>query len=277
MQDEYEASDEEVCMTPTIRRLASSAIIGSMLAFMAIVALAGCGQDVPCARLAHGLAACTGQGMAPGPTPHTVIDWVDFVKFNGIMYVANSDSHADTQLLAANLGPQFATVKFKVDGNVSDGSYRTKDGDAAFLDVGTPIYTVKGYAPTFMLAVHRDGQIIPYIVDGNPGATTGADLLDIGGKVTRIGINSEADGTTELGAISDPRKIQSLVALILAAPVNQNTTHPPSGTRYFLAFHLRDGFTLTEVYWPASGELSRGIILPAEFRTAIEQAISVHR
>ncbi|MGZ3715057.1 MAG: hypothetical protein ACXVA4_06550, partial [Ktedonobacterales bacterium] len=171
---------------------------------------------------------------------------------------------------------QFATVKFKVDGNVSDSNYHPKDGDAAFLDAGTPVYSVKGYISTFLLAAFHNDQFIRYVVDQNPHATTGADLLDINGKVTRIGINSETDGTTELGAISDPRNIQSLVALILAAPVNQTSTQPPSGTRYFLAFHLRDGSTLTEVYWPESGELSRGITLPTAFRTAIEQAISAH-
>jgi len=34
-------------------------------------------------------------------------------------------------------------VKFKVSGNVCDPNYRLKDGDAAFLEVGTPIYQVR--------------------------------------------------------------------------------------------------------------------------------------
>lgn len=263
-------------MTHAIRRLTASVTISLVLASLALLVLAGCGQDIPCARLARGVAACTGQGMASGPTPHTVIDWVDFVQFNGIMYVANSDSRASTQLVTADLGPQFATVKFKVDGNISDSNYHPKDGDAAFLDGGTPIYSVKGYASTFLLAAYHDEQIIRYVVDKNPGAATGADLLDIGGKVTRIGINSEKDGTTELSAITDPRKIQSLVALVLAAPVKQDSSLTISGNRYFIAFHLRDGFTVTRVYWPESGELSRGIMLPTAFRTAIEQALSAH-
>jgi hypothetical protein len=214
--------------------------------------------------------------MAPGPTPHTIIDWVDFVQFNGIMYVANSDSHANAQLVAADLGPQFTTVKFKVDGNISNSGYHPKDGDAAFLNVGTPVYTVKGYASTFLLAAYYNNQIVRYMIDRNPHATTGADLLDIGGKVTRIGVNSETDGTTELGAISDPAKVQSLVALVLAAPVKQNVPPASSGTRYFIAFHLRDGFTVIRAYWLENGELAHGIMLPTAFRTAIEQAISAH-
>jgi hypothetical protein len=253
-------------MTPTIRQRTSSVIIGSILASLALVLLSGCGQS-------------TGQGTRPlsgRQSASVIIDWVDFVKFNGIMYVANIDSRASKQLVSADLGPQFATVQFKVDGNISDGNYRPKDGDAAFLDTRTPIYTVKGYSPTFLLTAYSNDQIIRYVADRNPSAKTGADLLDIGGKVTRIGINSETDGTTELAAIADPRKIQSLVALVLTAPVKQDTTQPPSGTRYFIAFHLRDGFTVTEVYWTKNGELSRGIMLPTAFRTAVEQAISAH-
>lgn len=263
-------------MVLSVRRLASGVAAGTLFASLLLVALAGCGRDIPCAQVTHGQAACTGQGIIPAPTPRAVIDWVDFVNVNGIMYVANIDNRASKQLVSADLGPQFATVKFKLQGNVSDSNYHPKDGDAAFLDPGTSIYTVKGYATTFLLAAYRSDQFIRYVVDRNSGATTGADLLDIGGKVTRIGINSETDGTTELGAISDPSKIQSLVALVLAAPVKQSTTQASSGTRYFIAFHLRDSFTMTRVYWPESGELAHGIMLPTAFRTAIQQAISVH-
>lgn len=264
-------------MTLTTQRLARSVIIGSVLASLALTALTGCSSDIPCMQVTHGKAACTGRGMNPGiPTPHVIIDWVDFIKFNGIMYVANFDSHAGAQLVAADLGPQFATVKFKTDGNVNDSGYHPKDGDAAFLDPGTPIYAVKGYAPTFLLAAYQANQIVRYEVGQNPRAATGADLLDIGGKVARIGGKSENDGTTELGAITDPRKIQSLVALVLAAPVKQSALQSQSSQRYFIAFHLRDGLTVVRVYWPESGELGRGIMLPDAFRAAILQVLPPH-
>jgi hypothetical protein len=40
--------------------------------------------------------------------------------------------------------------------------------------------------------------------------------------------------------------------------------------------HLRDGFNVTRPYWPESGELGRGIVLPDAFRTAIQQVLPPH-
>jgi hypothetical protein len=49
-----------------------------------------------------------------------------------------------------------------VSGNVCDRGFRLKDGDAAFLDAGTPIYEVKGQPPSEQLAARFNGQIVVY-------------------------------------------------------------------------------------------------------------------
>jgi len=205
------------------------------------------------------------------PTPHTVtsIDWVHFVKLGGITYITSIND----QDLKVEIGPEFAQVKFQLNGNVNDPQYQIKDGDAAFLDVGTPIYTVKEYKPEFRLAVREsDNKWHLYEADTNPNAKVGADLLDIGGKVQYIGINSATDGTTELAAIKDTKQIASLVDTILRSPVDQNLM-PASNISYFIAFHLQDGTVVNRAYWPDTDELARGIILPKAFDTVIEQAI----
>ena len=46
--------------------------------------------------------------------------------------------------------------------NVCDPNYRLKDGDAAFLDAGTPIYQVNGQPPAQQLAARFNGQIAVY-------------------------------------------------------------------------------------------------------------------
>ena len=139
--------------------------------------------------------------------------------------------------------------------------------------MGTPVYEVVGYSPTFRLAAFRDDRLLVYEADSNPNATLGADLLDIEGKVTSIAINSQTDGTTELATIDDPDAVTALVALVLAAPINQrNQDH--DGLRYFIAFHLADGTQVAHAYWTQSGELHRGIMLPSEFATAVEQALA---
>lgn len=72
---------------------------------------------------------------------HTIIDWVDFIKWNGIEYNGiYSGILADEKYIGEKLGE----VKFKVADNVTNPSYKTKDGDAAFHEKGTEIYTIKG-------------------------------------------------------------------------------------------------------------------------------------
>lgn len=202
----------------------------------------------------------------------TAILWVDFVQFGGITYI---QLHVDREppLEEGDLGPEFARVTFKYEGNVSD-PVRTKngrDGDAGYLDPGTPVFAVKGYKPEFLLTAHSSRALVLYVADTNPSARTGADLLDIGGKVRYVGVKSPVDGS-ELAAIRDPSQVETLVDMVLVAPVGQ-TRRDGDGPRYFVAFHLDDGTTVVRAYWLESGELSRGIMLPREFRTAIEQAI----
>ncbi len=130
------------------------------------------------------------------------VEWVNFVQFNGIQYLANYDTSLGLgrALQQGDLGPVFATVQFKLAGNVTTPGYHIKDGDAGDLDAGTPVYTVKGYTPTFRLAAFRQGQLVLYEADDNPRAKTGADLLDIGGKVQSIGVNSWLDSKKQLAA-----------------------------------------------------------------------------
>jgi hypothetical protein len=88
------------------------------------------------------------------------IDWVNFIQVGSTQYVAGLTPPGDLQ--ATDLGPVYAHVKFKVSGNVCDANYRLKDGDAAFLDPGTPIYPVNGHPPSQELAAHFNGSIVAY-------------------------------------------------------------------------------------------------------------------
>jgi len=104
------------------------------------------------------LAACQLPGSARGCST-VQIDWVDFIQVGSTQYVAGPGA---TTLQDSDLGPVVGHVKFKVDGTVCDPSYRPKDGDAAFLEVGTPIYQVNGQAASLVLAARRDGRILTY-------------------------------------------------------------------------------------------------------------------
>ncbi|HET8912571.1 MAG TPA: hypothetical protein VFN23_13950 [Ktedonobacteraceae bacterium] len=216
-------------------------------------------------------------GCAPAsttsPTSSTskvVIDWVDFIHIGGILYL-NSPEKSGRSLTKSDLGPVFATVTFKLAGNVQTQNYRSKDGDAAFLDAGTKLYAVKGYKPTFRLAAQVNNAITLYEADTNPHARKGSDLLDIGGKVRSIGIVSDQDGVTELAAIKDPKQVATLVNFVMQAPIGQSLML--GKLRYFIVFHLADGTVVTRAYWLDTGELQRGILLSKAFGDAIKAAL----
>jgi hypothetical protein len=203
-----------------------------------------------------------------------MIHWANFIRFGGITYIAAS-VRAGRSLTANDLGPVFATVTFKIQGNVHHPGYHSKDGDASFLDAGSKVYTVKGYKLTFRLAAQENNTFTLYEADTNLHARKGGDLLDISGKVRSIGIVSAQDGVTELGAIKDPKQVAELVTLILQAPVDQNSQG--GNNQYFIALHFADGTVTTRAYWLDTGELVRGILLPKAFGLAIKAALPASR
>jgi hypothetical protein len=103
-------------------------------------------------------AACQLPGSSSGC--NTQIDWVNFIQVGSTQYVAGPQS--PTVLQDSDLGPVYAHVNFKVSGSVCDPNYRLKDGDAAFLDAGTPVYQVKGQPPAAELAARFNGQVVVY-------------------------------------------------------------------------------------------------------------------
>src|SRR5579863_8269901 len=210
-----------------------------------------------------GMVSCGFGATGTGEGTGVQVDWVNFIRFNGITYLADSQHIAPTLL-----GVKFTQVKFKLEGNVNAPNYHSKDGDAAFLNVGTVVYTVKGYRSTFRLAAYQDKSLILFEADTNPMAKTGNDLVDIAGKVYSIGVNSAQDSKLQLGVIKDPQEVTSLVNMVLAAPVNQQFT-ASAGTQYVVVFYLNDNTTLSRMFWLTSGELSRGIMLPRAFGAAI--------
>jgi hypothetical protein len=105
------------------------------------------------------VSACQLPGSAQGCS-NAQIDWVDFIQVGSTQYIAGPGT--PTTLQESDLGPVVAHVKFKVSGDVCDPNYKPKDGDAAFLEPGTPIYQVNGQPASKVLAARRNGQIIAY-------------------------------------------------------------------------------------------------------------------
>ena len=253
----------------TVRLFAHDARIGNLLG--AASGLVGSGRPT------SGPAACPPTYRDVPNTRaevHIAIDWISFVHTGGVDY-ATPVERGGRALAPADIEPRVATICFQVADHVEVPTYQVKDGDAAFLTPGTPLYAVRGYRPTFRLAAWQANQLTLFEVDRNPRARQGGDLFDIGGKVRYIGVNSEADGTTELAAIRDPRTVQALVSQLLTAPIAPQLTNAEErGPRYFLAFHLMDGTAVIRSFWTGSGALAPGVLLPPAIGTTVRVAVA---
>jgi len=202
------------------------------------------------------------------------IDWVDFVMFNDVKYMA--DHYDGGQGLSdADLDGAYATVRFKLSGNVKNPNYRSKNGDAAFLEPGTKVYKLKNYKPEFRLAVKDGEKLKIYEAYHNTRAKTGGELLDIDGKVSWIGINSDEDGITEFGSIKDDLEVLDLVNMVMQADI-YNEYQGGNGRRYFLVFYMKDGTSVRRAYYMDSNYLSPGMILPEEFQSKIAKVLKTN-
>ena len=131
---------------------------------------ASLGDEAQMARIT----AVLTNGENARPQPHT-ISWVPMVKFDGIQYMRRWDlvgkitraDHAD--LTEDHLGPELYRTAFRLDGYAGP-FYRSQDGDATFLNPGTRVYAVKGYAPEFRLVTLEGGRPTLYEADTNLSA-----------------------------------------------------------------------------------------------------------
>ena len=99
--------------------------------------------------------ACLGTPTTGDST--VMVDWVDFVQFDGTQYVAGVDGKVSA--IASNqLGPvvgrvecELSVLKFLAEPGPA------VDGDAAFLKVGTEVHAVRGYATSCRVAAQIAG------------------------------------------------------------------------------------------------------------------------
>jgi hypothetical protein len=86
------------------------------------------------------------------------IDWFDFVKIKNTMYYGGLNMPAvDNSLIGKKIGE----VKFTASGNVGNMHYKFRNGDAAYLSVGTEIYSIPSNANA--VAVKVNGKYILYV------------------------------------------------------------------------------------------------------------------
>jgi hypothetical protein len=221
------------------------------------------------------LVACQSDPSPSGQGQAKAGGEIDAIRLGGITYTSWSDLNPHPpgvrQLTDSDLAREVARVTGNRLGQTESGP-SLRSGEATFLSVGTPIYAVRGYEPTFRLAARLRGQLRLYEPFEYPAARVGADLLGVAGEVRVIGVY-DSDGQKQLGAIRNPERVRQLVTLLLRAPVAHDQGFG-EGTTYTVTLHLLDGTAVTRSFNATTGYLNGGVMPPEEFTSAIKGAVA---
>ncbi len=242
-----------------------AAVAAAVLA-TATVLLAGCG-DAPAGTTTVS-AGVDARALCPPKDAEgdAVIDWVDFVRVHGRMYVRTGETTAST-VPAGATGRVDAHVRCRIADVVGDPDYEAQDGDASFLPAGSELRRFGTADPRLRLAARVDGVWRVYEVQDVDTARTGADLLDLGGGATSIDLLDGETGTRVLATVDDPATVRRVVDAVLAAKVQASPSDLLDSPE-FLAFHLVDGTTVRRPWFRAPGVLATSVQAPPELAEA---------
>lgn len=196
----------------------------------------------------------------------------DSMRLAGITYESAGTVSDET----VNRRSVIGRVKNDVDTNLHRET-RLRDGDATYLEPGTPVYAVEGYKPSFRVAARSDDRWVLYGVVENPDARSAEKLLDVAGRVKRVTVRQEVPEAREVTPVRQPEETAALVDVVLESPVVWVSR---DFTRHDFVFELDDDTEVVRRYEPRSGELYlsqgetyAGVVLPEKYRDDVSEAL----
>jgi hypothetical protein len=153
--------------------------------------------------------------------PQSVIDWVDFIHWDGIKY---DGIYSGVLANEEFVGEKIGEVKFKVADNVTNSNYKTKNGDAAFHEKGTEIYALKGDSDYIMVKDSREinGYRVYFARESSEYKWHFKDMpLD---RVREIEIYETytPDGPKKMSQFSESDKIQHFLKILTNSEESSN-------------------------------------------------------
>ena len=214
------------------------------------------------------LAGCQSNYVSCSVAEMAVVRGIDYLPGN----VIPGYSMAGSALTQAELGPVFDTINTAV----GDCSQTTQGNFSSFLSAGTKIYTLKGYLPSFRLAVKQStpGQNQPISLleaISNPHASKGSELIQLDHVTSMLlypqSSPSSSPKTPPMAATRSPKQVAEVVALFNQAPMR--ATNATGSTFDVLVFRFSDGSLSSLVYNPTTGWTDRNVILPTTFASLL--------
>ena len=193
-----------------------------------------------------------------------ILDWIDAFRHDGRMY-ERVDEGKPAKVDRALITDQVGRVRCTLADRMNRSGYDFRDGEATFLEPGSPIHMLKGVDPRFRVVAFDDGVPAVYQHRRFDDAETGADLLPFAAEsVTGIAFVSPMDGTTEIGRINDREKVPEMVHALQAAPVDRAAARDlPDGPRVFVRLEMQGQPPVTLVVLSEEGLTGEGLRVPS--------------
>ena len=216
------------------------------------------------------LSSCSNSFL--GSCPDGEIDWVDVVMIDDIQYQHQFPDSADESVpISIEKGRKLGEVVYKM-ADSACSNHQMENGDATFLEEGTPIYEFKGY-PSDLMVIAKDKV---YVVDMNIKAKTAAELVPMRNLIKNIHIESTEDGE-RIHTFSQPSKTKFLDAwdeLKLEDIESLYKDGKMDGKRLFLEIELKNGVAIRLIYAIDSNRFNNGAIGNEKIKDVIESEIT---
>lgn len=171
------------------------------------------------------------------------------LQINDIKYEANYEATKSIKKL--DIGKQVGEITYTMSDKACSG-HKMKNGHAAFLTIGTPVYMLNGYKSTYRVVA--DNKI--YEVNTNNKTKYVSDLYDIKNKVQKISIESDYDSSHvsdfSQNATSQFTKEFLKLKLLREKQIEKYAKNLQDSDRIFLRVHLLDGSSFRIIYWTES-------------------------
>ncbi|MGG0664557.1 hypothetical protein ABE042_10665 [Viridibacillus arvi] len=217
------------------------------------------------------LSACNNFSSIKG-CPDAVIEWIDIVMINDIKYQHHFTEPSDeVTTISIENGQELGKVTYKM-ADSACSNHKMKNGDATFLEEGTPIYGIKGYS-TSLVVVANDRV---FVADTNIKAKTAGELQPMGELVKNIYFESTQDGSRvhTFSQASKKRFLDAWPELKLNDIQTLNKDGKMDGNPIFMEIELKNGVTFREVYWANFNIFSNGVIGNEELKEVIDFELS---
>ncbi len=208
----------------------------------------------------------TGCTAAPSTTPQATVNWACVSEAVTSQFRLGTVTYDSVGVVPLKLASPYGTIKTLIPVDVC-GPYELKDGDSNYLPVGTDVYRVEGYEPSFRLGVPQNEDIELYEVTHNSAALSGRDLYDIEGKVDFVKVTIE-DGTgrtkSKILAYSEDKEVvlEIVRGLMDAKAAARFDQVEYDDLVYTIHFGLADG-TLTTCWYAVNKNLLQHGLTPS--------------